>query len=82
MFKVIIDREKCKGCSLCIKYCPLKNLELSKNTNKQGLLYAEVKDVNKCSGCGFCYLVCPETAIIIEEYSDAEKKRKAPKKKK
>ncbi len=82
MFKIIIDKERCKGCALCVKYCPVNNLELSKSTTKKGLLYARVKEDSRCSGCGFCYLVCPETAIRIEEYGYVRKKGKAGKEKK
>lgn len=66
--KINIDREKCKGCGLCIMHCPKKILVFSKKTNKFGTLYVEYIDESSCAGCGFCYLMCPEAAIeILEE---------------
>lgn len=60
-----IDSEHCKGCELCIAYCPQKILKLSDNVNKLGYKYVEIKDITKCSGCGSCYLMCPDYLIEI-----------------
>lgn len=60
-----IDKEHCKGCELCVVYCPQKILELSSMVNKLGYRYVEVKDMTKCSGCGSCYLMCPDYLIEI-----------------
>ena len=64
---ISINKEKCKGCQLCILFCPSKNLVLSEDLNKKGIKYAKVKDVSFCTGCGFCFLVCPECCIEIYE---------------
>jgi 2-oxoglutarate ferredoxin oxidoreductase subunit delta len=67
MEKVKIAKDRCKGCKLCIFYCPAEVLEFSSQLNKRGVKFAKVKKKAKCTGCGFCFLVCPETCIEIYE---------------
>lgn len=64
---ISITKDKCKGCGLCVFFCPFKNLSMSDDLNKKGMKYAKVKDVTKCSGCGMCFLVCPDCCIEIYE---------------
>jgi len=64
-----IKKDKCKGCGLCIFYCPLKALEFSLELNKSGVKFAKFKQGAKCSGCGFCFLMCPDNCIEISEES-------------
>lgn len=61
-----IKKDRCKGCGLCIRYCPLKSLEFSSQLNKRGVKFAKFKEGAKCSGCGFCFLMCPDNCIKIE----------------
>ena len=63
--KISIDRELCKGCALCIEFCPQKLITLSDKLNAAGYLPAEPKDSQDCSGCTNCALVCPEVAIEV-----------------
>ena len=56
MTKVMIDKTKCKGCSLCSKNCPV------------GAITGELKspfEINqdKCIKCGVCIAKCPFKAI-------------------
>lgn len=66
-YKVVIDKDKCKACELCICYCPTKHLKFSSFLNKRGLRPVEVNPETKCIGCGFCYLMCPESCIEVYE---------------
>ncbi len=66
-FRVNISKDKCKGCLLCILYCPVAHLTLSCELNEKGLKFAENKGKNPCIGCGFCYLICPDACIEIYE---------------
>ncbi len=61
---VIIDKETCKGCELCIVACPQSSLGLSANINEQGYRYAELIQDN-CTGCVNCAIVCPDVAISV-----------------
>jgi 2-oxoglutarate ferredoxin oxidoreductase subunit delta len=63
---VIIDTEKCKGCSLCVACCPVKHLELSSVLNQRGVAYAQKKVNTSCIGCGNCFFMCPECCIEIK----------------
>ena len=65
MAKVVIDREKCKGCELCTLVCPQNILIMSNSFNKKS--YHPVEQINpeKCTGCAFCAMTCPDVAIEV-----------------
>ncbi|HDP78309.1 MAG: 4Fe-4S binding protein [Mesotoga sp.] len=62
---VKIDEERCKGCGLCINFCPKKVLSFSDKFNSKGYRPAQQHDPDNCIGCGFCYMMCPDTAITV-----------------
>lgn len=66
---VHIDTVVCKGCGLCIFYCPRKVLELSDKRNERGYNVAEVYDLDNCVGCRLCEISCPDLAVYIEDDS-------------
>ncbi|MCR4940463.1 MAG: ferredoxin family protein [Treponemataceae bacterium] len=63
----VIAVEKCKGCGLCIRACPKSLLEMSAQTNGQGVHYPVCNDESKCIACTFCATMCPDVAIEIEK---------------
>ena len=66
MAKVKIKKEKCKGCGLCVIYCPVKKMKLSEEINSRGLHFAVFSDNgSKCNACSRCYIICPDTAIEV-----------------
>ncbi|HHT9119024.1 MAG TPA: 4Fe-4S dicluster domain-containing protein [Candidatus Hypogeohydataceae bacterium YC41] len=67
MVMVRIDKELCKGCELCIPFCPYNSLNMSRNLNEYGLPTVYFKEGHPCSGCRHCAVMCPEAAIEILE---------------
>ncbi len=63
--KVIIERNRCKGCELCVNYCPKEVLKMSEEINDKGYFFAEVVNQEACILCRFCGLICPDCAIEI-----------------
>ncbi|MBU1061411.1 MAG: 4Fe-4S binding protein [Candidatus Omnitrophica bacterium] len=66
MPRIEIDREKCKGCELCIIYCPQTCIKQQDTVNKRGVHAVFFSDDNKkCTGCSFCAIVCPDLCITV-----------------
>ena len=62
-----LDSEFCKGCEICISFCPKKGvITLSDKWNANGYLPVVYNDNGECTGCAICSLVCPE--VVIEVY--------------
>ncbi len=64
-FYVLIDQERCKGCELCVKFCPRGVLRISEALNSFGRHPAEVANADACTGCGACAAMCPDACIEI-----------------
>lgn len=60
-----IDQELCKGCQICIAFCPKNVISLSAKLNTAGYLPVLLDDSNNCTGCTICAIVCPEVAIEV-----------------
>ncbi len=67
----VINKERCKGCGLCIANCPKKILSRTGDVNSQGAYYTICTDVSACIACGACALMCPDAAIEIETIAEA-----------
>lgn len=65
MPKVLVNKDRCKGCELCNQACPQKILGMSKDFNAKGYFYAAVQEQPRCIGCRLCAIVCPDVAIEI-----------------
>ena len=60
-----IDEKLCKGCSICVHFCPVKALKTSKKLNEKGYFLPVPAREDKCTKCRFCEQICPEFAIHI-----------------
>ena len=66
MAKIVIDKEKCKGCLLCVNFCPKNLIIKSKKLNKYGINYVEfLEEKNSCLGCSMCAIICPDVCIEV-----------------
>jgi 2-oxoglutarate ferredoxin oxidoreductase subunit delta len=55
-----INRDWCKGCGICVEFCPKKVLELD---DQEKVTAVRPQD---CICCRLCELRCPDFAIEIE----------------
>jgi 2-oxoglutarate ferredoxin oxidoreductase subunit delta len=73
MVKIYINEDYCKGCNLCLHFCPKNVLETSTKLSKRGFSTPVVAYIENCNACGVCELFCPDFAIVIEKEEVAQK---------
>lgn len=54
-----INRDWCKGCGVCVTFCPTGVLELDRHEK------SVVVNPEKCICCRMCELRCPDLAIDV-----------------
>jgi 2-oxoglutarate ferredoxin oxidoreductase subunit delta len=57
---VEVNRDFCKGCGICVAFCPKEVLELDDHEK------AVVKRLEDCNACALCELRCPDMAIEVK----------------
>ena len=63
---IVVNTERCKGCSLCVVACPQDVIALApKKENVHGYPYVEAVLAEKCTGCASCGIVCPDGCITV-----------------
>lgn len=68
MIRITIDSERCKGCALCVDFCPHSLIQLGEELNAKGYHPAKITKPHACIGCAACARMCPDLAIeIIKE---------------
>ncbi|MBU1195141.1 MAG: 4Fe-4S dicluster domain-containing protein [Proteobacteria bacterium] len=55
---LVLDQEKCIGCTLCTQVCPQSVFEMQGNKS-------QIVDFNACMECGACVNNCPTQAIRV-----------------
>lgn len=58
--RLIVQREWCKGCDLCIDACPAGILALDDAER------VFVTDISRCIFCGICAARCPDFVFVVE----------------
>ncbi|WP_019553878.1 4Fe-4S dicluster domain-containing protein [Propionispira raffinosivorans] len=59
--EITIKSVRCKGCGICVAFCPKKVLGI----NLLGKV--QVIDGEACIACGQCELRCPDYAIFVDK---------------
>ncbi|MBP3838067.1 MAG: 4Fe-4S binding protein [Prevotella sp.] len=62
---IVVDTERCKGCSLCAIACPQAVIALANKVNVHGYPYVEPVKQEACVGCTSCAIVCPDGCITV-----------------
>jgi len=64
---IVVNTDRCKGCSLCVEACPVDAIQLAKlKVNAHGYNYAEPSaNAEACIGCTSCAVVCPDGCITV-----------------
>ena len=63
MGRIVLNRERCKACYICIESCPNKVLDADEHVNNLGYYPAKFNENKNCTGCAICARVCPDMAI-------------------
>lgn len=59
LLEIMINRDWCKGCGICVQFCPTKVLELDV---REKAVAVRPED---CICCRMCELRCPDLAIEV-----------------
>ena len=63
MKKLVLDPSWCKGCGICVAFCPKNALELVDEK-------VRLRQDNECVLCGQYELRCPDYAIWLEDLEE------------
>ena len=55
----ILERDWCKGCGICVAFCPKKVLELDENGKVRAVRPED------CLACRLCEFRCPDLALRV-----------------
>ncbi len=70
-YRLQIDADRCKGCGLCVAFCPKDVLAMSTDRlNARGVPFAECVHAEQCVGCRACAVICPDAAIELFQKED------------
>ncbi len=55
--KPVVDKQRCKKCTICWKFCPDAAITLVDGE--------PIVDLRYCKGCGICAFECPSKCIVM-----------------
>ena len=71
-YQHVIEKDRCKGCGLCVIVCPKNVLEISSEVNAKGYFPVYQARPGDCIFCTTCCIMCPDVAITINKTVEAE----------
>jgi 2-oxoglutarate ferredoxin oxidoreductase subunit delta len=66
-FKILLNPERCKGCTYCIEFCPKGVLKVSSQINSKGYHLPTAYSPELCVGCKICQSICPDFCIYVNK---------------
>jgi 2-oxoglutarate ferredoxin oxidoreductase subunit delta len=64
---VVVITDRCKGCGLCVSFCPVHVFSFDDKVNALGYFPSRVAEPQKCIECGLCERICPDLAVFLKE---------------
>jgi len=64
--RVVVFPNWCKGCNLCVEFCPTGVLEQGEDGR------VIVAHPERCTACRWCELHCPDFAIFVSDVEEGE----------
>ena len=64
-----LDRERCKGCGLCLELCPNQLFCRDSEPNTQGVYPVRLTNAEFCLNCQRCVEICPDRALSGPEHT-------------
>jgi 2-oxoglutarate ferredoxin oxidoreductase subunit delta len=65
-FEVEFYRDWCKGCGICVAFCPAGALSLN------DIGEPEISKPELCTGCTWCEIRCPDFSVQVKEKEEAK----------
>lgn len=67
--EVVVFDNWCKGCGLCVAFCPRGVLEM----NGDGRVHVVAPE--RCTACHWCDTHCPDFAIVVRQLDEDSSRR-------
>lgn len=68
----VLDRNRCKGCSICIISCSYNSIIMGTTKSHNGFFYP-IENTNSCVACKQCTYACPDFALSIHKLEDIKR---------
>jgi 2-oxoglutarate ferredoxin oxidoreductase subunit delta len=60
--QVVIFPNRCKGCRICVEFCPTGVLDFIPTQEHPAVVHPE-----NCTACHWCDTHCPDLAIVVKK---------------
>ena len=64
-YRIAINEAWCKGCAICVAFCPRQVLDVDQTRWVAGHHPVLVKQIDRCIACRKCELLCPDMAVEV-----------------